>query len=273
MNRFLIVNSEKDPAGNNIHQRIIENFEFKKTEKVYDSLPVYSYENILLASSQKQITDVGSELDEAFGTEDLQYVFISKHRAESQVPSLTAHSTGNFGANEFGGNPKEISKYSPSTLKRYLLALTALRSEIPQKYNITLEATHHGPTSLLRPSIFVELGSTPNEWSDQQAASCIAKALIRSLKNYARYNSCAVALGGTHYPEKFNKLILETEIALGVIVPKYALESIDDTIFSQILQKSEEKVTIVVIDNKGLGKHKGRIVSLVEAQGLEILKV
>jgi D-aminoacyl-tRNA deacylase len=273
MRRFVIINSEQDPAGKNILQRIIELGGFREIDLLYDSLPVYSRNNVFLASSRKHITEVGSELDEVFGSRDTHYVFVSRHRAESSVPSLTAHFTGNFGQGEFGGNPKEIARYSPSVLKRYMIELESLRSEIQQKYSITLEATHHGPTSLKCPSMFVELGSTETEWSDQQAASNIASALLKSLENFDAYKSCAIGLGGTHYPAKFTKLTLESTIALGVIVPKYSLELIDEAMLSQIIQKSEEKITIATVDNKGLGKYKERILSLAKQVGLEVLRV
>lgn len=273
MRDYLIINSEKDSAGTNIFQRIVENYQFRKTEMSYDSIPVYSFENVLLASSRQEIINVRSELDDSFGSADLHYIFISKHRAESQIPSLTAHFTGNFRSSDFGGNPSEISKYSPSTLKHYLLALNSLRDEIPEQYNVTLEATHHGPTSLRRPSLFVELGSAPEQWEDQEAAFCVAKALMTSLKNNELYDRCAIALGGTHYPEKFKKLILDTDIALGAVVPKYALDSIDEQMLSQIIQKSEEKITMAVLDNKGLGKQKNRLLELLSTYGLEILKI
>lgn len=269
---FLIINSQKDTAGTNILQRIIENYKFTKAEKTFESLPIYSYENVLLASSEQEIINVGAELDLAFESNDLHYIFVSKHRAESQIPSLTAHFTGNFGSNDFGGSPSEISRYSPSILKNYLLALNSLKDEIPKQYSVTLEATHHGPTALRRPSLFVELGSSSEQWQDEKAAQCIAKALMTCLRTERLYEKCAIALGGTHYPEKFNKLILETDIALGVIVPKYALESISENMLSQILEKSEDKITMAVLDNKGLGKHKNRIVELVSSLGLEILK-
>jgi D-aminoacyl-tRNA deacylase len=275
MRKFLVISSEKDPAGSNIKQRLIESFGFRATESNYDSSPVYTFENILLASSMQEIINIGSDLDTNFPTgkeDDLQYIFVSKHRAESRVPSLTAHFPGNFSSNDFGGSPGEISKYSPSLLKHYMLALNSLKVEIPSQYEITLEATHHGPTSLQRPSMFVELGSTPDQWGDRKAATCIAKALIKSLKDDSQYEKCAIALGGTHYPEKFNKVIFESEIALGVIVPKYALESLDAKMLTQILQKSTEKISVALLDSKGLGKEKNRVIDLIKTQGLEILK-
>ena len=38
----------------------------------------------------------------------------------------------------------------------------------------------------------------------------------------------AICFGGTHYPEKFTKMVLQGEYALGTIVPKHSLEYIDE---------------------------------------------
>ena len=127
---------------------------------------------LLVVSAKKDIVFV-DQLDETFG--DCRYVFISRHRAESGIPSLTAHFTGNFGPATFGGNPSEIAKYSPQLLKNYMIELSSLRNEIDNSYRITLEATHHGPTSLKSPVLFVELGSTEKEWGDVATASLIAR--------------------------------------------------------------------------------------------------
>lgn len=274
MKKIILISSIKDVAGSNIHQMLIENFGFQSTDLIYDSCPVYSLDGrILLCSTQKEIVHVGSELDQMFGSGDACYVFLSKHRAESQIPSLTAHFPGNLNnANEFGGRPRELSLCSPSLLKNYMLALNSLRQEIPEKYMLTLEATHHGPTGLKNPSMFVELGSSDHEWSDAQAAACIAKALTSSLMRNDVYTKCAIALGGTHYPNKFNKLILESDLALGHIAPKYAVQQVDEEMISQMIQKSDEKISIVAVDMKGLGKDKNRILELVAQSGLELYK-
>ncbi len=273
MEDVLIMNSQNDPAGSNIFQRLLENYDFRKIEKTFDSFPVFRLENIFVASCQEEVIRLGTELDESFRSENLQYVFISKHRAESQIPTLTAHFTGNFGANDFGGEPGEIAKHSPSMLKNYFIALNSLRDKIPREYGISLEATHHGPTSLARPCMFVELGSSEPQWEDKRASLCVAKALMHSLHNGRKYDRCAIALGGTHYPDKFNRLLLDNELAVGVTAPKYALSLIDEKMITQMVAKSQEKITLAVADTKGLGKEKNRILSLVEEIGLELVKV
>jgi D-aminoacyl-tRNA deacylase len=80
-------------------------------------------------------------------------------------------------------------------------------------------------------------------------------------------------LGGTHYPIKFNKLLLNSEFCLAAIATKYDLRSIDEDMLRQMIFKSIEKVTHVIVDWKGLGKEKDRIMCLVADTGLEIVKV
>ena len=154
--KTVIVSSLNDSAGTNIRDRLLESYPFKATDGQFDSSPVYSWNDKIIVSGRKDIAFV-DHLDETFG--DCRYVFLSRHVAESGIPSLTAHFTGNFGAAAFGGNPGEIARYSPRMLKNYLIELNSLRNEIPDYYNVTLEATHHGPTSLQSPIMFVELGS------------------------------------------------------------------------------------------------------------------
>ena len=267
--KTVVVCSSTDPAGSNIRDRLIEESGFVATGKVYDSNPVYENDGVLLVTSQREIVFV-ENLDEFFSSP--RYIFISRHRAESGIPSLTAHFTGNFSDAQFGGLPGVIARYSPSLLKSYMIMLSALKAEVPPQYGITLEATHHGPTSLKGTVMFVELGSTPDQWGDKIAARCIAKALSQSANSPVREVKCAIAIGGTHYSEKFNKVLLESDIALGPIVPKYKLDYLDEAMLNQIIEKGDQKVTCAIVDSKGLGSHKGRILGLVTEKGLEVIR-
>ncbi|HVB11789.1 MAG TPA: D-aminoacyl-tRNA deacylase [Nitrososphaerales archaeon] len=264
--KTVIVCSLNDPAGTNIRDRLLDIYPFKPIDKSFDSSPIYSWNDKLVVSANRDIVFV-DKLDETFG--DCRYVFVSRHRAESGIPSLTAHFTGNFGTATFGGNPNEIAKYSPQLLKNYMIELNSLRNEIDNSYSITLEATHHGPTSLKSPVLFVELGSTEKEWKDETTARLIARALVSALDWPKEYEKCAIGIGGTHYPERLNRQIIDTEIALGPIIPKYALEYFNNEILEQILSKGDQNVNIALVDNKGLGKYKENVIKLLQDSGLE----
>ncbi len=268
--KIVMVCSLNDPAGTNIKERLLDAYPFETTSEWFDSSPVYSCIDKFIVSARKDVVFV-EKLDEAFS--DCTYVFISRHRAESGKPSLTAHFTGNFGNASFGGNSREIAMYSPRLLKNYLNELISLRKEIDSSYTITLEATHHGPTSLHSPVLFVELGSTEKKWKDVRTAKQIAKALMSSLDSKSEYAKCAIAIGGTHYPEKLNRIVFDSELAIGTIIPKYALQYLDKQILAQMISKSDQKVNAALIDRKGLGKYKQAVLDLLGGTDLEQISI
>lgn len=211
-------------------------------------------------------------LDDAY-PQALAYIFLSKHKSDSKIPTLTCHCTGNFADNPYGGNPREVALSYPSLQKRYLQALVAEKDKVP-RYDITIEASHHGPTSLKKPVLFAELGSSESEWSDENAAYTICNALLALLdKGFDRCGNVGIALGGTHYPTKFNKLLLESDFALAAVASKHNLEAIDPDMLEQMISKSIEPVTKIFIDSKGLGNQKERVINMADKTGLEIVKL
>src|SRR5215211_9356561 len=63
------------------------------------------------------------------------FIFLSKHRSESRIPTLTCHCTGNYADNPYGGNVRELAISYPGLQKAYLKAITAARHRVP-KYDI-----------------------------------------------------------------------------------------------------------------------------------------
>ena len=266
---IVLVSSSKDPASQNLAREMIENQGFASTRIAFRGRPLHQKDSLLLATIDEEIIRPPN-LDDYFNPQ--AYIFLSKHRAKSGVPSLTAHTTGNFGEAELGGNPREIARVNPDLLKNYLISLTK-QGEAVSGYQVTAEATHHGPTSLNKPVLFVEIGSDEENWKDRDAAKAVASALLQSLREARSWDKVAVGFGGTHYPEKFNKLLLEDEFAFAAIVPKYALQDVDSALFGQILQKSTKLPRYALLDWKGLGPEKDKIVGLVRQYGLEAVRV
>ena len=266
---IVLVSSSKDPASQNLARELVENQGFASTRIAFRGRALHQKDSLLLATIDEEIIRPPN-LDDYFNPQ--AYIFLSKHRAKSGVPSLTAHTTGNFGEAELGGNPREIARVNPDLLKNYLISLTK-QGEAVSGYQVTAEATHHGPTSLNKPVLFVEIGSDEENWKDRDAAKAVASALLQSLREARSWDKVAVGFGGTHYPEKFNKLLLEDEFAFAAIVPKYALREVDSALFGQILQKSTKLPRYALLDWKGLGPEKDKIVGLVRQYGLEAVRV
>jgi D-aminoacyl-tRNA deacylase len=266
----VILASTTDLASKTLADALVEEAGFKSTGVSLLGKPVYQKGSFLLARFEGMIVSPPN-LDEYFNPR--AYVFLSRHSADSGIASLTAHTTGNFSKEaKFGGAGRELGRSDPALLKNYLRALWGHRAEA-KGYEITMEATHHGPTSLQRPVLFVELGSSEKYWGDRKAAGVVARALVESLTNGEIWTKIAVGFGGTHYSEKFTKLLIEGDYAFSFVAPKYALEHVDEGIVGQMLQRTNAPVRYAVLDWKGLGQHKEKIVNLVKQFGLEEVRV
>lgn len=199
------------------------------------------------------------------------FVFLSKHAAESGVLALTCHSTGNFAGARFGGNDRQVAVPHPVLQKVYLQTLQKNRGQFAG-FQITIEATHHGPTALGRPSMFVEVGTTEKQWTDASLCGRVAALVHQAMAQKRGTFPVAICFGGTHYPEKFTRELLDGEHALGTVVPKHALDDLDEELFGHILSQNKA-ATVALLDWAGLGQNKQKVVGFLEQTDLEVVKL
>ena len=199
------------------------------------------------------------------------FVFLSKHAAESGVLALTCHSTGNFSEAKFGGNERQVAIPHPDLQKAYLQTLQKHQSEFPE-FQITIEATHHGPTALTKPTIFIEIGTTEEQWTNVSLCVSVAKLVHHVFSNVIPENPVAICFGGTHYSSKFTCELLQGKFALGTVMPKHALNDLDEQLFSHIIAQNN-MAKFALLDWRGLGSNKKKIVTFLESTSLEIIKL
>jgi D-aminoacyl-tRNA deacylase len=265
----VIVASSADLASTTLAKSLIEGQGFQSTGVSLLGKPVYQKGSFLLAFFEGMIV-FPPDLDRFFNPQ--AYIFLSRHSAESGTASLTAHTTGNFSDEaKSGGAPRELGRSDPSLLKNYMISLSK-RKERLVGYEVTIEATHHGPTSLQKPVLFVELGSSEKYWGDAKAAAVVCEALIESLTEKTIWSKTAIGFGGTHYPKKFTKFVIEEDMALSFVAPKYVLDYVDDSMVGQMLQRTTAPVKYALLDWKGLGAHKAKIQGLASQFGLEVVR-
>jgi D-aminoacyl-tRNA deacylase len=269
------VTSSCDLAGMTMARYLMRSAEFAIESKGNSNDQSYrsiQHENIQLDIFSGSLLSL-ENIDDRYSAADM-FIFLSKHRSHSCIPTLTCHFTGNFSTdNSYGGNPRQIAISYPSLQKGYLKAITAARQKVAE-YEVIIEATHHGPTSLNKPVLFIELGSSEKQWADENAAAVICDTLLGMFdKGFERCDKVGIAFGGTHYPMKFNKLLLESRFGLGAVASKHNLEAIDEEMLNQMIEKSVEKVTHAIVDSKGLGKQKDRIMKILNKTSLELYNV
>ena len=268
MKTIAIISSLKDPAGINIRNSLLEMFEFEKINRKFDGNDIFVHSEI----PNKAVISYLIE-DELIFAENIDrkidadiFIFASKHRSKENTKSFAIHPIGNWDKAEFGGKEKSLCPSSAVLLKNLFSELnnTAKNSG----YEMTMEATHHGPY-VEKPAVFCEIGSTEEEWAEKNNGNIMAKTIMQGLKNENKNYEIAVGIGGPHYCNNLNKIALRTGIAISHICPKHHLDKLNEDLILQSIEKTQEKVDFILLDWKGLGTEKQKIVGLLKSMSLE----
>jgi len=256
----LLVAYQDDPAGHNMAKFIAQDME--KDGELYRG----KFFDLVIIPTPAISADW---LEEKYHYDG--FVFLSKHAAESGALALTCHSTGNFSEAKFGGKDRQIAIPNPSLQKQYLQTLQKNKENFSD-FQITIEATHHGPTDLNKPALFIEIGTTQKQWTDTQLCNSIAKIVVEVIKSEKKSYPVALCFGGTHYPEKFTKELLEGEHALGTVIPKHALDFLDEELFNHILDRNQMAKN-ALLDWGGLGQNKQKVLDFLSKTNLKVVKL
>jgi D-aminoacyl-tRNA deacylase len=251
---ILIAASNKDPAGTNIANQILNHYPFNKTSRTFQENPVYHAEingKQVHLVTLKEETINAQTLPDHFADLSL-IVFVSRHSSASGTPTLSVHTPGNFNAADLGGLPRTVSTSPATAMQTAIKALKRYKEEMNLDYAVSYECTHHGP-SLNVPTMFVELGSSPKQWSDLHAAEAVAHAAMTAITNFnASTHTAALGIGGTHYNRRFTKMTLDDEAVFSHMIPKYAVQHVDAELLSHCIERTLEKVTNAILDWKGI---------------------
>ncbi|TKJ22704.1 MAG: hypothetical protein CEE43_05605 [Promethearchaeota archaeon Loki_b32] len=218
-------------------------------------------------------------LDESELNPDL-LIFASRHTSKTARPAFLVHTTGNWGEDaDFGGNSQDLSKTSALLHKAGFVSL--IEQELsPQlaEFSIDVEVTHHGPTILEKPLIFMELGSSKGEWIISNAGELLANVIINTIFKYLEFNEkksdiIGLGFGGTHYAPNFNRLIRNKNIAMSFICPKYYVQQLNVELISKMINNTLEKVDYFIVDWKGTNsENKKHLIPLLEEFKIPIKK-
>lgn len=265
--KYLIVASKKDKAGINITTQLSQfrkNPVFSSLEKDSRGFDFYLVEDEIVYTENLDLEKL----------EKYDFViFASKHQSEKKERTLSIHAPGNFKNADLGGESGKVCKSSALFQKQMFEKLkeNADKYEISKEFKITLECTHHGPL-INKPCVFIEIGSTLEEWMNRRAGFVVARTINEIIQEFKEdpYSEVAVGIGGPHYCPNFNKIQLKSNVALSHIIPGY-LFPITEEMINEAIDKTEEDVDFVVLDWKGLGKSEQRqeIIDILERNYIE----
>lgn len=265
--KITIICSTLDRASRNIKNSLLSQRKWESIQSGNGSC-VFEFKNFRLVEIDKAHIDqdgLDKKLsDRGFPAELI--IFASKHRSKDGRAILTVHSTGNVNEARFGGVQKRLAVAAPQAVRSLLRSLKMLAKN--EEYEVTLECTHHGPSELDTPSVYIEIGSKEEQWVDEVAGRIIANAILLLKENNS---PVAVGFGGTHYAPRQTALVLETGITFGHIFPAHVLDELDDDIIRQAFQKS--KADFAYLDRKSMKKEqRDKLEAMIGRVGFEVLK-
>ena len=253
---FAIIVSNQDAAGMNVRDRLLEMERFPLTGPVKADVFL----------REEPITDLEG-IDQEIDAD--VFIFASRHVSRSGVHSLTVHSIGNWGEAAFGGKDRMLVSCPALLMKTCFKLLVEGAVETGLDYEVMQEATHHGPY-LEKPSMFIEIGSSEDRWKDKAAGKVVAAAIISAIKGREGNGGlkAVVGIGGMHHSPNFRKVMLSEDVTVSYVCPKYMLETLDANTLKQAVEKSVPRAESVMLDWKGLGSEKKRIIELIGELGI-----
>ncbi|MHA2250418.1 MAG: D-aminoacyl-tRNA deacylase [Candidatus Kariarchaeaceae archaeon] len=257
----IVVVSRVDQAGMNMRRRLFEHYSFSEIDfSVPGTWPAGVYElhqandfSILTIPERQIYSDyLGGYLEANL------LIFASKHSSAAGKKSLLVHTTGIWGKEAgHGGKDHELSLMPAYLITRAYELIKELKVKRSlDDYWVGVECTHHGPSSLTIPLLFVETGGTEEEWTDQNACNLIAdviKELLVLCRNEIPVDDkpALIGLGGGHYCPSFIKKLDSGEYLLGHVAPKYSHEYVNEKMMQQAYEKTIAKEKKFLIDKKG----------------------
>jgi len=199
-------------------------------------------------------------------------IFASRHTSKTARPAFLVHTTGNWSKTaDFGGVPQDLSLTSALLHKAGFISLVEKEFSLNlSDFSVDIEVTHHGPTVLKTPLIFIELGSSKTEWEISEAGESVASATISTIFKFLDYRSSknqeiGLGFGGTHYAPNFHRLIENNDIAMSFICPKYYIKELNVDLIYKMVENTIEPIDYFIIDWKGTNSEdKKHLIPLLE---------
>lgn len=267
-----IVCSQVDAASQNIKNHLLKLDSWSKLEidclEFEDLADVYESDRFRLVEVTKHhvFQDGIDRKLESCGLPAKNLIFASKHKSDDGRRLLTSHFTGNPSEAKYGGREGELVVAYTSAIKPIIMELLKFSEALG--YQVSMESTHHGPTDLRIPSIYVEIGSGPDQWDDLQAGDAVARAIMSFIPQDL---PVAVGFGGGHYAVRQSEILINNSVAFGHNFPSYHLENVSESLFLQAMEKSN--ADFVYMDRKSMSvSEKSNIEKLAKNSGLLILR-
>lgn len=235
----LILASKADSASLTLHQAVIEAHSWESAPSPLGELLINTEIDahmLLVDKIHVRSDNMGTMHMESINKNIDDIIVLSKHVSSSEVPAMTVHPIGVLTGQEMGEDGRSGGVYGtlvpPNPRMASFLRAIVLKGAVEpnlSKFDLTLEATHHGPVMSL-PTMYVEIGSSEKEWTDSHLASIWAEIIIENLSSKAldsnkRWMLC---IGGGHYAPRHRDILIRSKELVGHILPSYSLPDVNE---------------------------------------------
>ncbi|RDX63727.1 D-aminoacyl-tRNA deacylase, partial [Mucuna pruriens] len=238
----LLVATTSDPASINPANTLLAMPGWQPGPHFQDDMKSFVNKGLRVLLHGKSIVvedDLDKRWEEVTGEVVDEVIFFSKHTAVSNKPALTVHPIGVPHLREGdvppqGGRPGWAALPNPrmGPWLRLLKKIAQAHNLVPE-FEITLEATHHGPLTN-KPTMFLEIGSTEDYWKRQDAAQVMSQLVWEGLGlgggtdvgNWSRENDnkkILLGIGGGHYAPRHMDVVLKDNVWVGHLLSGYSL--------------------------------------------------
>mmetsp|Transcript_14474 Transcript_14474/g.31043 ORF Transcript_14474/g.31043 Transcript_14474/m.31043 type:complete len:361 (+) Transcript_14474:129-1211(+) len=263
----LLLATQTDPASVVQHASLLEIGSWQKLDTPTSAWCRGNARLWLLDEDFKFCNEVDERWTNESGETVSEVIFLSRHSAASGKPCLTVHPIGmpwrasDEDVQVYGGRSCAAVPPNPRLAPLYRRLCTIKRGDapsgsppLPSGFDVSLEATHHGPW-LRTPSLFIEIGSTEEEWGRKDAADVLAHVLWEELglaradenvtgdlsgqylsetdahanADESAPNQVAVGVGGGHYCPRLGDLCRKPGFSLGHVLANYGVRFADCT--------------------------------------------
>jgi D-aminoacyl-tRNA deacylase len=278
----IIIISKFDEAGMNMYNAInkIIPLNDKETLKPNESWPSGIYETQTPKDESFKIlfidhSQINTDYLEGF-LETKLVIFASKHSSKAGMKAVLVHPLGNWEESfENSGKEKSIGIVNASSMYIAYHAIKKYKKEEQlNDFWLGLEVSHHGPTELNVPAIFMETGGTKDEWNDLIATRVVARAILDvvdwvNTKNMEETNLPAIiGIGGGHYAPSFIKRVDNNMFCVGHMIPKHHTKGLDKDLLKQAWDNTIAEEKMFLIDKKGIsGSVRQELIRIFEEKG------
>jgi D-aminoacyl-tRNA deacylase len=199
-------------------------------------------------------------------------IYLSRHRSESGLRTLTVHPIGCYGKADFGGKDGTLVLSSPGPMTLALRLVYERTLARGLEFKVSFETTHHGPY-LETPTFYIEIGSEEKAWAEVPPAEVLASVVLDVIKaGSGDKDPIAIGVGGGHYTPRFTDLARKKRISFGHMVPGYALEKASEESLAQAFKKTPG-ARFVYFHRKALkGAEYDCLKAFFESLGLETVR-